>query len=53
VARVSTSAPAGAEVLAIRPVYAAMREAITATRAAKPEIWTGRDFYETPELMAV
>ncbi len=51
--RVSTSAPAGAHTIALRPLLARMRELIDQTRAAKPEVWTGREFTETPELLAV
>lgn len=52
--RLSSAAPTStAQVIAIRPVYVAMRQVIALERAERPELWTGREFTSEPELLTV
>lgn len=53
VVRVESSAPSDCETIALRPVLSAMRVLIAETRDAQPEVWTGREFTEEPELLSV
>jgi hypothetical protein len=53
IARVAPTVPPGAEVVLLRPALVSARAIIAETRKAQPEVWTGREFTETPELLTV
>jgi hypothetical protein len=52
-ASVQPSAGGRTDAIALRSLLADMRLLIEQTRAARPEVWTGRELTEEPELLAV